>query len=234
MAISVGTTSSQSSAATTSLVWSHTTASGTDMLIVTAGTGRSGAASGRTITAVSFGAQSFTEVPSSAGDDGNFCRSAIWYLLSPNITTADITVTITSESQAAAGASNFSGVHQTVPFGTAANAGGSGTTASVAVTAGSGDYTIGAIGSDSGSGITETGTSLWEVQNVNGDTSHAGQYYTTTNPTVQWGQAESQGWAVSGVAMKAASGGGRTTKNTRAFPLGMAIGMNWVGPGECS
>lgn len=29
-------------------------------------------------------------------------------------------------------------------------------------------------------------------------------------------------------------GGGRTTKNTRAFPLGMAIGMNWVGPGDCS
>ncbi len=29
-------------------------------------------------------------------------------------------------------------------------------------------------------------------------------------------------------------GGGRTTHNTRAFPLGMAIGMNWVGPGDCS
>lgn len=27
------------------------------------------------------------------------------------------------------------------------------------------------------------------------------------------------------------SAGGRTTKNTRAFPLGMAIGMNWVQPG---
>lgn len=29
-------------------------------------------------------------------------------------------------------------------------------------------------------------------------------------------------------------GGGRVTKNTRAFPLGMAVGMNWVGSGDCS
>lgn len=30
------------------------------------------------------------------------------------------------------------------------------------------------------------------------------------------------------------SAGGRTAKNTRAFPLGMAIGMNWRMAGECS
>ncbi|MGB2713506.1 MAG: hypothetical protein WBC51_04960 [Vicinamibacterales bacterium] len=235
MAISVGSSSSSSSSSTGSLVWSHTTVAGTDMLVVTAGTGTSGPASGRTVTAVSFGAQSLTEVPSSAGDDGNFCRSAIWYLIAPNITTADITVTIGTSSQVAAGATNFSGVHQTVPFGTAAVNGGSSTTASVAVTAGSGEVTVGAIGSDSGSGITPTGTQLWEVENVNGDTSHAGQYYTTTNPTVQWGQAEDTGWAVSGVAMKAAAGGGgRVTKNTRAWPLGMAIGMYRGENGHCS
>lgn len=29
-------------------------------------------------------------------------------------------------------------------------------------------------------------------------------------------------------------GGGRTVLNTRAFPLGMAIGMNWRSAGECS
>lgn len=33
---------------------------------------------------------------------------------------------------------------------------------------------------------------------------------------------------------QAAGGGGRTTKNTRAFPLGMAVGMHWLQPGACS
>src|SRR4029079_12676765 len=32
------------------------------------------------------------------------------------------------------------------------------------------------------------------------------------------------------VTVREAGGGGRTTKNTRAFPLGMEIGMNWVMP----
>lgn len=48
--------------------------------------------------------------------------------------------------------------------------------------------------------------------------------------------AENPDWAFSGTAIAtviatfkaAAGGGGRTTKNTRAFPLGTEIGMNWL------
>lgn len=42
-------------------------------------------------------------------------------------------------------------------------------------------------------------------------------------------------WVMLALEIKAAAGGGgRTTRNTRAFPLGMAVGMNWVHPGDCS
>ena len=36
-------------------------------------------------------------------------------------------------------------------------------------------------------------------------------------------------WAASIVTFSSTAGGGRTTKNTRAFPLGTEIGMNWRG-----
>lgn len=38
-------------------------------------------------------------------------------------------------------------------------------------------------------------------------------------------------WTAVIATFKGASAGGRTTKNTRAFPLGMGIGMHWVEPG---
>lgn len=45
----------------------------------------------------------------------------------------------------------------------------------------------------------------------------------------------SNDWCMISAEIKAAAGGGgRTTRNTRAFPLGMAVGMNWVHPGDCS
>lgn len=58
---------------------------------------------------------------------------------------------------------------------------------------------------------------------LNQDTSPAA----TLSASTEWG-------AIGEEIKAAAGGGGRTTKNTRAFPLGMAVGMNWVMPGQCS
>ena len=55
----------------------------------------------------------------------------------------------------------------------------------------------------------------------------AGATGTITATTVT--SPETAGWAAYLVRIPVASAGGRTTKNTRAFPLGMEIGMNRVG-----
>ena len=42
--------------------------------------------------------------------------------------------------------------------------------------------------------------------------------------------ADTVTWAIAAIVVKEAAAGGRTTKNTRGFPLGMEIGMGWRMP----
>ncbi len=84
-------------------------------------------------------------------------------------------------------------------------------------------------------GTTTTWTGVTQLQ------ASSGLHMADSNATIGTGsvnvQANSGGNESSLIAASfapATGGGGRTTKNTRAFPLGMAIGMNFVGPGECS
>lgn len=229
MAIVVGATTSSSSSdfGTGNLTFTITVAAGTDCLVVTVGSAAA-LLLDRTILSVIFnGTEVLTLVPGSASDDGNFCASSIWRLLNPTATTADVVVTKTGAGNAVigAGATRLTGVDQGTPTGTAATASGSSATASVAVTAASDDVTVGAIGSDSEGGITETGTLLWEVENIGSDISTGGQYYTTGNPTVQWSQSNT-GWAVSGVALKAA-GGAAATFWDKPIGRGLAGGIGY-------
>jgi hypothetical protein len=207
MAISIETgTSSTSGTGVTTLAWSHTVGSGANFLIVTIGFGDANL-SERTASSVTFGAQNLTKL--SDADDANWVSAEIWYLANPTVSTNTITVTCSSSDQVGAGAANFGGVDTTTPWGTPVTASGSSTTATVNVTSvNSGEWTIGAIGSDSETGITESGTLIWEIENIWSDTSAGAQYKTTTGTvTMSWTQANT-GWAVLAVALKPSGGGG--------------------------
>lgn len=230
IALETGTSSSSSTSNTQTLVWSHTVSSGANFLVVVAGCGDDTTAD-RNITGVTFGGQSLTQL--AQVDDASWLNCEMWYLANPTVSTNDITVTYAGAGvlQMGGGGVNFSGVDTASPWGTPVTAIGSGTTATVDVTGvNSGEWTIGGIASDAEGGITETGTLLWEVQNVGSDTSYGSQYKTSTGTVaMSWTQA-STGWTVVSAALKpSGGGGGRTTKNTRSAPLGIEAGMNWRG-----
>jgi len=111
------------------------------------------------------------------------------------------------------------GVDQTTSLnnGNNANSGFGGPT-SLQITSTSGDLTCTASSSTSGSATTNQ-TSRWASGSGAGDTGPG-----TGTTTHSWSTGN---WiAAAGANFKPAAGGGRTTKNTRAFPLGVASGMH--------
>ncbi len=232
MAISLLTGQSSASEITTqaTLSWSHTVPSGTNMLIVIAGAGNT-TLDNRSVSGITFGSANLSVISGAVADDGNFEHVELWYLVNPTNGTDTITVTyIAANLQRAAGASNFSGVDVSgTPFGTAFTSSGSSVSPSVNVTGvNAGEYTLGGIASDSESGITESGTILWEQENVNTDSSFGGQYFTSSGTvSVSWTNAINTGWAVAAVAMKPSGSGGGSGSDSLTTGLS-ELSMNLI------
>lgn len=204
--------SSTSGTGQTSLTWSHT-CTGTELALgVTVGLGDA-TIGNRTVSGVTYNGVSLTNAW--AADDGTFCNSSGWYLKNPATGAHNIVVSIGGGGAqlGAAGGQSYTAVDQTTPTGTANSTTGSGTTASVNVTSASGEVVIGGISSDAqGAGaITPTGTQRWEVEDIGGDLSAAGQEYAGAGTvTVQWSQSSSTGFAIGGIPFKPSGGGGLT------------------------
>lgn len=182
------------------------------------------------VSAVTYGGQAMTAIPSYDRADGVFSRVQAFYLKEAGIAAASsnvfsmTTVTADAISLFTAGAVALSDVDQTTPFGTAAvNSGNSGT-ASVSVASATGELVVGSIATDAETGITETGTLLFEDQNVGSDISAGAQYYSgAATVTVQWSLA-SNPWAVGGVSVKPAGAGGDVTTALTGVAAAGAVG----------
>ncbi|MGE9266518.1 MAG: hypothetical protein ACQKBY_00355 [Verrucomicrobiales bacterium] len=82
----------------------------------------------RSVDSVSFGTQSLTEAITSADPGGGPSKSSIWYLLAPDVGTANITVNLGSTGSLngyVIGATSFYNVAQSGPLDVASDAGGS-------------------------------------------------------------------------------------------------------------
>jgi hypothetical protein len=113
---------------------------------------------------------------SGLGTDGNDdTTSAIYRLIAPPVTTANVVVSLSGNGAITAGATNFTNVNQTTPLGTFAAAGGYGTSPSVTVTSAIGETVFGTATADEGSALAPgTGvTSLW-LRNNYGTSSTSG------------------------------------------------------------
>lgn len=101
MAIAVtGSTQNQGVNPGSSKTFSHTTASGDTTLVVIC------PCAGDSVTSVTFNTVALTQAIS---DTNNTAFCSIWYLQGPDITTADVVVTMNSSSAIAASAINLSG-----------------------------------------------------------------------------------------------------------------------------
>ena len=201
---------SASGAPTSLTIPNHSIVAGSNrVLMVVAGSGDTGH---EVPTGVTWNGIAMTLVPSSYASAAAWCGVSLWYLLEASLSTAtaDVVITWAATPQDLVGGVSFvvTDVDQVTPFGTANTGTGASATASAAISSASGEVVIGGISSDSEGSINETGTLIQKVLNVNFDSSFGAQYYSgASSVTIQWGQANTN-WAVSGVSLKPAGGGG--------------------------
>jgi hypothetical protein len=180
----------------------------------------SSTAGNRTVSGVTWNGNTLTRVPSAASDNGTFLRTDLFYLLSPTAGTGNVVVTMGgADPDVFASITNYQGVHQTTPFGTPVLGSSTSTnTPSVSVSYAAGNVALGIVASDANSSITETGTLIAEAQGLNGDTCFGAQYFTGGGTqSVSWSASTpDNGWAVTGVELKAAGGGGGAKKRMLA------------------
>jgi hypothetical protein len=122
----------------------------------------------------------------------------------------NVVASFAQSTDAAAGATSFTGVHQTTPTGTFASATGSGTAPSVNVTSAADEVVIDTVGNNSGATATVGAgqTERWN-QPIPGLVTGAG----STEPgassvTMSWTLSSSINWAIGAVPLKPAASGG--------------------------
>ena len=108
------TTDTQSVAST--LTFSHTVASGSNQLLIVATSAFDVTDTDRPVTSVTFNGVSLTQIASSDQTIQNI-TTELWYLVAPNVTTANVIVTFDGANAAASAvATNFTNVDQTTPI----------------------------------------------------------------------------------------------------------------------
>lgn len=190
-------------------------------------------------TSITYGGTGMTEM-------WDFQHDTSWgqagYRLAGQATGAQ---TVTSTLAAAVddhflGVISMTGVDQTTPVGTpVTNSATSATSRSATVTdAAADDLIVDQLGEYWASGGAPTVGADQTVRNSSGGSGVSLHDYFrqstqpgTADDVMSWSWTGATQCSIGAVAFKAAGGGGgRTTKNTRAFPLGTEVGMNWRMP----
>ena len=161
-----------------------------------------------TVSGVTYGGQALTLVTGGAQSSPGNARAELWYKVAPLENANDIVVTLPGNDWAVVGATSWTQVHQTTPFGTAATASGTSTAPSVPVTSGTGDVVVDVLAAAGNPTTTVDGsqTQRWNTANGNkitGAGSHEDGGASST--TMSWALGASGDWAIVGVALKQAS-----------------------------
>lgn len=175
-----------------SISWSHTTGSGSNRVLVVGTLINSNTV---TVSGVTWNTSSnLTQVSTAINGSA---RVDLWYLVNPAAsTTATIKVTLSAAAGVVAGAVSYTNASQsTNPFGTAANATGTGTAVSVTVNSTDATMMICNISGDQGGGSYSANsvTSRWtDASFANGG--QGDKAGTATSTTVSWTLSASDSW----------------------------------------
>lgn len=206
MAIAYDTATTSTGSSVNSLSFSHT-CTGSDLLLLVAVTMRR--INSATVDDVTYNGVSMTLVTTATSGSR---YAELWRLAGPATGSNTVAVSLsTTEQEVSAGVMSFTGVDQTTPVGTAATATGSGTTPSVAVSSTTGELVVDALAIEN-AGTLSVGagqTSRYNTFGAGGWNKHAG----STEPgavstTMSWSDTVGGEWAIIGVPMKPATGGG--------------------------
>jgi hypothetical protein len=136
---------SSTSANASSASWKHTVGAGDNRALVVGVALRN--ASSETVSSITYGGTSLTQVTSGSAANGTNVRVELWYLLAPAVgTDSSIEVTLSGSTAFAAGGVTLTGVNQTTPFDSFTSATGSSTAPSVSVSSAAGDVVIDIMG----------------------------------------------------------------------------------------
>lgn len=215
-----GTPSSSTAPSTNTRTFAHTVGSGNDrLLIVHAVQWNSGVG---TVSSVTYNGVALTQISGAAITFSTNFRSEGWYLIAPDVGTFNVVVTWSaSQTMVSATALNYTGVHQSNPFGTAATNSGNSTTPTVDVTSAAGElvfaglFVNSTISSTAGTGQTERYDFSNSLPSSQAGSDEAGAATVTMNHTVT-----SNVWGMWGVSLKPPAAGG--SKNLLLLGVGEA------------
>ncbi len=239
---------STGSSGSTTLVWSQTVGSGSNPVLMVGvslrdDSGSGGAGANTVITGITFGSQALTCLNAydddATGSCGNgstsgtvFVRSEVWYLVGPNVGTANITVTTNNATVMAGGSDVYFGVNNVISGGVNASSNGQtgSSTASVGpITTAAGDLVFNNLATDSaGAPITSGNTAVTAAQ----DSVTTGSYHilggtslsTATNPTMTWTIANPSPWATVAAVLTPTATGPATKLVFTSSPVSVAAG----------
>lgn len=188
----------------TTLSFSHTVSSGTNICLVV----RIGywSAAARTVSGVTWNSVSLTQAAVadvSAGGD----RAYIFYLDGPTPATANVVITWSGDNTKVGGANalNLSDVHQTTPVGTSAKANGNSGTASVNVTSAAGELVVDAVTCDDSGGTTHTvgaGQTAQYDRSQSGEGAFGSSETGAASVTMSWTFSPSRTWTTCAIPFK--------------------------------
>jgi len=168
------------------------------------------------VTSVTFNGINLTQIPGFERGDGGFIAVDAWYLVNPDATTANVVVTVASNTRLCCTAISFTGVHQTTPLGTAANNNGTGTSPTLNVSSDVDGMVVDCLGGVEGKILGGTGAGTGQTERSTVSVASGGNrrdQRTSTEAgtggtvTMSWGIGTSDNWYIGAVPVKPASAG---------------------------
>lgn len=172
------------------------------------------------VTGVTYNGVALTAVPGGSTNNGQYYVTA-WYVLAPDTGTHNIVVTMSGNVfDFGAGAISYTGVHQTVPLGTAVTATGTSTTPSVTVSSAADELVDDGLVIIHGDTLSVGAgqTQRWNAVAGSGFIKYAGSTEGgAASTTMSWSNTSSQTWAIVAVPIKPAGGAGSSIIPIQAY-----------------
>ena len=193
----------------TDLTWPHTVGPGSNGILVVGVSLRKLNMSVSSITYAGQGGFVFVGTQIGSGADH---RVEIWYLLSPPVGTANVSVALSGGPpvEAVAGALSYTGVDQTQPVGTAAGAFATDTAPTVTVSSAAGEVVIDVLSASGDSGavaVVAGQAQQWTGSTGVGDANEFGAASTepgAATVTMDWSLTNPNKWAIIAVPLRPA------------------------------
>lgn len=226
MPTQVGSTTTDFDNATpTSLTTSYTQAAGSNLLLVVMVGTENGGNTHDSVTFDSVGLTKQTDLNAQGR------RTTIWTLVNPNVTTANIVVTLSGATDVGMIATSWQDVHQTTPVTASQTASGLSTTPSVTVASASGEVVLDVANNGDNGGDPTVGAGQTEIADVEviGDFRfHASQQAgAAPNVVMDWTIASTE-WNSGGISIQPAAAAGWVGGDPNTVPNANVGAVNTV------